>query len=111
MLAAIIKKQRFGASLAFVITGPRANRVYIAPIIFGLRVHDGIAVNLGRGRLKNLGAGSLGQTQHVDGAMHTGFDGLHRIVLIVHRAGGAGQVVNLINLDIKRKCHVVAHHL
>jgi len=36
-----------------------------------------------------MGLDSLRETQHVDRAMHTGFCGLDRIVLIVDRRGRA----------------------
>ena len=71
-------------------------------------MHAGIAVDLGGRGLKNLGAQPFGQPQHVDGAVHAGLGRLHRIVLIMDRRGGAGQIVDLIDLDIERKCHVVA---
>ena len=41
--------------------------------------------------------------------MHTGFGGLYWVVLIVHWRGGTGQVVDAINLNVKRKCDVMSH--
>jgi hypothetical protein len=64
----------------------------------------------GRG-LEDLGARALGQAQHVDGAMHASFGRLHGIVLAVDRRGRAGKVVDLVDLDIERERHVVAHQL
>jgi hypothetical protein len=43
--------------------------------------------------------------------MHAGLGGLHRIVLVVDRRGRAGEVVDLVDLDIERERHVVAHQL
>ena len=54
VLAPVVEKQRLGAALAFIIAGTDANRVDVAPILFGLRMHAGIAIDLGRGRLKSF---------------------------------------------------------
>ena len=43
--------------------------------------------------------------------MNAGLGGLHRVVLVVNRRGGAGQIVDLVDLDIERKRHVVAQQL
>lgn len=67
----------------------------------------GITVNLGRRSLKDFGAQALRQSQHVDGAVHAGFGRLHRIMLIMDGGGGAGQIVDLIGLKIKRKRYIV----
>jgi hypothetical protein len=41
--------------------------------------------------------------------MHRRFGGLDRIVLIMNRGCGTGEVVDFIDLDIQRKGHIVAH--
>ena len=74
-------------------------------------MHRRIAVDLAGRGLEDLGARALGQAQHVDGAVHAGLGRLHRIVLVVDRRGGAGEIVDLVDLDIERECHVVAHQL
>jgi hypothetical protein len=43
--------------------------------------------------------------------MYTGFGGLHRIMLIMYRAGRTSQIEDPINLNIEWKRHVVAHQL
>ena len=43
--------------------------------------------------------------------MHAGLGRLHGIELVVDRRGRAGQIVDLVDLDIERKRHVVAHQL
>jgi hypothetical protein len=43
--------------------------------------------------------------------MHAGLGGLHRIVLVVHRRGRAGQVVDRVHFHIEREGHIVAHQL
>ena len=71
----------------------------------------GVAIDLGGGGLEDPGAQAFGQAQHVDGAVHTGLGGLNRVVLVVDGAGGAGQVVDLVDLHVKREGDVVAHEL
>jgi hypothetical protein len=43
--------------------------------------------------------------------MHGSLRGLDSVALVVHWRGGAGQVVDLIYLDVKRKCDVVPDQL
>ena len=70
-----------------------------------------IAVNFGRRCLENFGPGALGEAQHVDGAVHAGLGRLHRIVLIVNWRSQAGEIVDLLHLDIERVRDVVPHQL
>src|SRR5262245_24699805 len=85
VLAIVIKKQRFGAALAFVIAGTRTDWIYIAPITLSLRVDMGITVDFtGRG-LKNARTQTLRQTKHVDGTMHAGLSRLNWVALIMNR--------------------------
>ena len=84
VLAAVVEEQGFGAALAFVVAGTRADGVDLAQVAFGLRMDFGVAVDLAGGGLKDLRASALGQPQHVDRAMHAGLGGLYRIMLIVN---------------------------
>ena len=43
--------------------------------------------------------------------MHAGLGRLHRIVLVMHRRGRAGEIVDLVDLDVERERHVVADQL
>jgi hypothetical protein len=52
---------------------------------------------------------ALGQPEHVDGAMHAGLGGLHRVVLVMHGRGRAGQIEDAVDFHIKRKGNVVPH--
>ncbi len=79
----------------------------MAPVVLGLRMHFGVAVHFAGGSLVNARAQPLGQAQHVDGPVHAGLDGLHRVVLVVHGRGRAGQIVYLVHFHIKRKGHVM----
>ena len=74
-------------------------------------MHRGITVHLAGGSLHDLRAHPLRQAQHGDRTDHAGLGGLHRIVLVVHGRGGAGEVVDLIDLDVEREGDVVPHRL
>ena len=111
VLAVVIEKQRLRAAFPFVVAGSRSNRVDIPPIVFRLGMNGRIAIDLGRGSLENSAFQPFGKAQHVDGAVHAGLGGLHRIALIVDRRGRAGQIVDLVDLDIERKGDVVAEQL
>jgi hypothetical protein len=70
-----------------------------------------VAVNF-RGRcLKNSRFDSLCQAEYVDGAHDARLDGFNRVILVVNRRGGTGEVVNLINFEKNGKGDVVSHEL
>ncbi len=54
---------------------------------------------------------ALGEPEHVDGAVHAGFGGLHRIELVVHGRRRTRQIEDLVHLDVEGKRDVVAHEL
>ena len=70
-----------------------------------------VSIHFAGGCLQDARLNALGKPEHVDGAMYAGFGCLHRVVLVVDRASRTGQVVDLINLDIKRKSHIVTDQL
>ena len=70
-----------------------------------------IAVYFAGGGLQNLRFDALGQSQHVDGAVHAGLGRLHRIELVVNGRRRACQVINFVDLDIERKGDVVPDQL
>ena len=111
VLAVIIEEQGLGAALALVIAAARADRVDVAPIVFGLRVDRRIAIDFAGRCLEDPRVEPLGQPQHVDRAVDRGLGRLDRIVLIMDRRRGAGEIVDFVDLDIERQGHVVAHEL
>ena len=54
---------------------------------------------------------AFGQAQHVDRAVYAGLGGLHRVELVVHRAGRAGEVADAVDLQLHRLGDVVAQQL
>jgi hypothetical protein len=111
MLAPVVEKERLSSSLALVVAGTQADRVDVAPIVLSLRVDLRIAVHLRSGGQQNPRLSPLGQAKHIDRPMHRSLGGLDWVALVVHRRRGAGQVVDLIDLDVKLKCHVVPDQL
>lgn len=108
VLTVVGKKQGFGAAFALVVAGAQANGIDVAPVRFWLGVHGGVAVDLAGRGLKDFGPDPFGQAEHVDGAMHAGLGGLHRIELVVNGRGWAGQVVDFVHFKVQRKSDVVA---
>jgi len=100
MLAVVIEEKGLRATFPLIITGPWTDGVDASEIGLGLGVDGRISIDLRSGSLKNLGFEALGQAQHVDRAVNIDLSGLDRIVLVMDRGRGTGQVVNLIGLDI-----------
>ena len=111
MLAVVVEHQRLGGALALVVAGARADRIHVAAIALGLRMHIGIAVHLAGAGVQDAGAHALGKPQTVDRTHDAGLHGLDRVVLVVPRRGRAGEVVDLVHLEAERIHHVVAHQL
>ena len=112
VLPVIVEEQRLGAALALVVAGARADRVDVAPVVLGLRMDLA-----GRHRPRwSRPAGSwhlsrLARPSMLMAPCTRRLGRLHRIVLVVDRRGRAGEIVDLVDLDIEREGHVVAHEL
>src|SRR6476659_3700883 len=97
VLPPVVEEQSFRATLAFVVTRARTDRIDVPPVTLGLRMHIWVAVNFRRRGLQDFCLHPLGKPQHVDGAMHAGFGRLHWIVLIVDGRSWTGKIVDLID--------------
>ena len=53
VLAVVVEEQGFGAALAFVVAAADADGVDVAPVVFGLRMDSGIAIDLAGGGLED----------------------------------------------------------
>jgi len=111
VLAVVGEEEGFSAAFAFVVAGSVAYRIDVAPVGFRLGVDVRVAIDLGGRGLEDRDAQAFGQAQHVDGPVHAGLDGLHRVVLVVDGGGWAGQVVDFVDLDVEREGHIVADEL
>jgi hypothetical protein len=109
VLAPVVEEQRLGAALALILAGAHTDRVDAAPIALGLRVNFRIAVDFGGRGLKDFRVHALGEAQYVDRTVDARLRRLHRVELIVDGRGRAGEVVDLVYLDIEREGDVMAH--
>ena len=90
--AVVVHEQRFGRPFAFVVTGPRADRIHRAAIRFGLRMDLRIAVDFAGRGLQDFRPAALGQAQHVDRPHHRRLHRLDGVVLVVARRGGQARL-------------------
>src|SRR5262245_48010681 len=102
MLAVIVEEQRLGATLSLIVAGTRTDRIDIAPVGFGLRMHRRVAVYLARRRLEDATFETLGESQHVYRPMHRRLGRLHGVVLVMYGRSWAGQIVDFIYFNIER---------
>ena len=109
MLAVIIEKQCFGAAFAFVVAGTNADRIHVAPIGFGLRMHGRVAVNFAGGCLEYAAAKTLRQAEHIDCTVHGGLCCLYGVVLVMHRGCRTGEIVDFVHFEIERKSDIVPY--
>jgi hypothetical protein len=82
-------------SFTLVVTSSGSDTVDVTPVVFSLGVFLGVTVDLGGGGDEETSLGSLGETEHVEGTHEPGLEGFDRVVLVVRRRCGAGQVVDL----------------
>jgi hypothetical protein len=83
----------------------------MTPVGFGLRMDTRIAVYLGGGGLEDTGPNPLGQSKAVDRSDHRGLHRLDGVVLVVRRRRRAGEIVNPVDLKLKRVDNIVPHKL
>src|SRR5690606_31434843 len=109
--AVVVHEQRLGTPLALVVTRSDTDGVDPSPVAFGLRMYVRVAVDFTGAGLQDSRTNALGQSQHVQGTGNRGLDCFDRVVLVMDRAGGACQVVDLVDLQINGLCDVVADQL
>ena len=61
MLPALVEEQDLRAALALVVARARADRVDVAPVALGLRVHEQVTVYVARRGLEDLRIAARGQ--------------------------------------------------
>ena len=74
-------------------------------------MHGRIAVDLARAGLKDPGLHALGEAEAIDRAHDGGLGRLDRVELVVRRRSGAGEIVDLIHLELKRIDYIVPDKL
>src|SRR5205823_13390492 len=83
VLPVIVEEERLRAALCLVIAGAQPDRIDAAPVVFGLWMHLGIAVDLAGRGLKDARLDPLGQPEHVYRSMYACLGRLYRIALVV----------------------------
>src|SRR5262249_2954177 len=68
VLAAVVEKQGFCATLAFIIARTRANGIDVTPILFCLRMHRRVPIDFWGRRLQGLGLHPFCEGTHVEWA-------------------------------------------
>ena len=111
VLTMVIEKERFGAAFAFVVAGADTDGIDAAFVGLRLGVDFRIPINLGSGGLEGAGFDALGQSKAVDGSHHRSFGRLDGIELVVGWGGGAGEVVDLVDLELEGVDHIMANQL
>ncbi len=107
MVAVVGHRHRLGVPFGLVVDAARADRVDVAPVLLGLRMHQGIAVDLRRGGQEEFGALGKRESQRVVGAQRPDLEDLDRDPLEVGRTGRAGEVHH--DVDRAGNPDVVAH--
>ena len=108
ILPMIIHNQRLCTAFSLIVARSDADGIDVAPVFLNLRMDFRISIDFAGGCLKYFGTGTFGETEHIDRAVNTGFDGLRRILLVVYRTCRTSQIVNLIHFNVERKNHIVA---
>jgi hypothetical protein len=111
MLSMVIEEQSLSTAFSLIIAGPRTDRIDVAPVFLGLRMDNGITINLAGRGLENTTFKPLGEPEHVDRSVHGSLGRLHWIMLIVDRRSRASEIVDLVRLDVERERHVMADEL
>ena len=99
VLAVVVHHQSFGHALSFVVTAPGADGVDIPPVVFGLRIDLGVAVDLGCGGQEDAGFDALGHAQHIQSPHDIDFGGFYRVELKMDGRSRAGHVIDLIDFE------------
>src|SRR5215217_3131667 len=87
-----------GLSVTFglVVDAPWARGAYVAPVVFGLRVHQRVAVDLRGGGEHKACTPGAGKSEGVVGAQRTGLEYLYGDAPEVGWARGGGEMVDLV---------------
>ena len=111
VLTMVIEKERFSAAFAFVVAGADTDGINAAFVGLRLGVDFRIPINLGSGGLEDAGFDALGQSKAVDRSHHGRFGRLDGIELVMGWGGRAGEVVDLVDLELEGVDHIMANQL
>ncbi len=100
VVAMVSHGDRFGEPLGFIVAASRADRVDVSPVIFGLRMNFGVAVDLGGAGEQEPGVLGLGQAQGVVGAERAHLERWDRMCQVVDGAGRTGEMEHVVHRSI-----------
>ena len=107
----VVHEKCLGYAFSFVIAGTDSDRVDVSPIGFRLWVNERITIDFARACQQDASTAALGDAQHIDGPQHGGLNRLDGVELVVTWRGGAGHVVDLIDLQKDGQGHIVSDQL
>ena len=113
VVAVVGHRHRLGETFCLVVDAADADRVHVAPVRFGLRVHLRVAVGLRGAREQQARALRLGEAQRLVGAERADLQDLDRQALEVRRARRRGEVQDRVERagDEQEVRHVVVLEL
>ena len=97
-------------ALGLIVNATRPDGVHIAPVVFGLRMNERIAVALGSRGEDECRAFVLGQTERVVRSERADFESRNRNAQVIDRAGRTREMPNIIDLtrDVDEVGDIVA---
>ena len=98
MIAVIRHGHRFGEPLRFVVNTARSDRVYVAPVVFRLRMNQRIAVAFRRRRQNERRLLRLREPERVMRPERAHFQRRDRQLQVIDRAGRRREMENVIDL-------------
>ena len=109
LLVVVRHRQRLGVALRLVVDAARADRVDVAPVGLGLRVHLRVAVDLARRGEQEPRALELREAERVVRAVRADLQRVQRHAHVVDRARERGEVVDEVDglVDLELLGHVV----
>ena len=91
-----------GEALGLVVAAAGADRVDVAPVVLALGMDLGVAVDLGGAGQQEAGVLGLGQAERVVRAERADLERRDRVRQVVDRAGGAGEVEDVVDRAVDR---------
>jgi hypothetical protein len=107
----IVKEESLSSAFPLIIAGAQADRIHMAPVGLGLWVDIRISVDLGGGGLKDPGLYPLGQSETIDRPDHGGLHGLDGVILVVRGRSRTGEVIDAVDLELKRVDDIMTNEL
>src|ERR671910_1463121 len=93
--------QSLGVTFGLVVDAPHACRAYVAPVVFALRVYEGVAIDLRGGGEHEAGPPGASESEAVVSTKCADLEYLYRDAHEVGWARGGGEMVEFVELSGK----------